>query len=44
MLLGFAAVVVATWWIRDRSGPDLHVALLLVIDALYLGATWGSRR
>lgn len=44
VLLVFGAVVVGTWAVRGRAGPDLHIAIILVIDALYLGATWWSRR
>ncbi len=43
-LLVLCAVVVGTWAWRGRAGPDLHVVILLVIDALYLSATWWSRR
>lgn len=43
-LLVLSAVVVGTWAFRDRAGPDLHIALLLVIDGAYLGATFWSRR
>jgi len=39
-----AGVVVATWAVRGRAGPDLHVVILLLLDGLYLGATWWARR
>ncbi len=43
-VLVLSAIVVATWAIRGRAGPDLHIAVMLVLDAAYLGATWWSRR
>ncbi|GEM_PF-2990255 len=44
VLLILAGVVVATWAVRGRAGPDLHVVILLLLDGLYLGATWWARR
>jgi len=44
VLVVLAAVLVCWWLVRGRVGPDLHVGVLLLVDAAYLGATWWSRR
>ncbi len=44
VILALSVLVVGTWWLRARSGPDLHVGILVGLDVLYLSATWWRRR